>query len=69
MMAWICAGTGATCTTPVRFLRAVPSSATILANEGAATSVNTTGMSLMNFSGVGVSCGPTMPSVTVVPHV
>jgi hypothetical protein len=46
-MARICASVGTTCVTPVTLRRDERSSATILACTGAATSVKTTGMSLM----------------------
>jgi hypothetical protein len=54
--------------TPVTLRPEAFGSCTILASAGAATSVKTTGMSVMCCPGTTASYGPTTPSVTDVPH-
>lgn len=62
------ASMGATLKTPVTLRFDDCRSGTIFAATGAATIVNTTGMSRM-YCGSALSCLPTTPSVTEVPHV
>ena len=68
-IARICVSVGATWKTPVTLRFGFLRSGTILASTGAATRVNTTGMSVMCLARSTASKGPTTPSVTEVPQV